>query len=95
MQSLSKIVWKFLKISKLELQYNTAILFLSLYPRRMKPLIRKDKESPLWFSISGLASMRTQVRSLGSLSGLSIQNCPELWCRSQTRLGSGIAMAVV
>ena len=36
------------------------------------------------------------VRSLASFSGLRIWHCHELlWCRSQTRLGSGIAVAVV
>ena len=39
--------------------------------------------------------MRTWVPSLTSLSGLRIWGCCELWCRSQTRLGSGIAVAVV
>ena len=33
-----------------------------------------------------LASMRMQARSLASLSGL--------WCRSQTQLGFGVAVAV-
>ena len=41
-----------------------------------------------------LLSMRTQVRSLASLSGLRIQHCRELWCRSQTWLRSGIAVTV-
>ena len=35
------------------------------------------------------------VRSLASLSGSGIWCCYELQCRSQTRLGSGIAVAVV
>ena len=39
--------------------------------------------------------MRTKVQSLASLSGLRIQRCPELCCRSQVRLGSGIAVTVV
>ena len=39
--------------------------------------------------------MRTQVRSLALLSALRIQHCHELWCRSQTRLWSRVAMAVV
>ena len=39
-----------------------------------------------------LVSMSIQVSSLASLSG--IQHCCELWCRSQTLLGSGIAVAV-
>ena len=39
--------------------------------------------------------MRTQVGSLASLSGLMIQHCHELWCRSQMQLGSGVDVAVV
>ena len=39
-----------------------------------------------------LGSTRTQVQSLASLSGLRIRHCRELWCRSQTRLGSSIAV---
>ena len=39
--------------------------------------------------------MRTQVRSLALLSGLSIQCCHELWCRLQMWLGSLVAMAVM
>ena len=42
-----------------------------------------------------LGTMRLHVRSLASLSGLRIQRCHELWCRSKTRLGSDIAVAVV
>ena len=38
--------------------------------------------------------MRTWVRSLASLSGLKIQRCHELWCRSQTQLRSLITVAV-
>ena len=41
-----------------------------------------------------LASMRTQVRYLASLSGLRIQHCHELWCRSQMRFRFLIAVAV-
>jgi len=41
-----------------------------------------------------LGTMRWQVRSLASLSGLRIQCCRELWCRLQARLRSGIAVAV-
>ena len=37
----------------------------------------------------------TQVQSLALLSGLRIRYCHELWCRLQTWLGSGIAVAVV
>ena len=42
-----------------------------------------------------LVSMKIQVRSLASLSGLRIRHCHELWCKSQMRLGSGVAVAVV
>ena len=44
---------------------------------------------------TGLASMRAQVRSLASLSGLRIRCFCDLWCRSQTPLGSGLPVAVV
>ena len=39
-------------------------------------------------------SMRILVWSLTLLSGLRIQHCHELWCRSQTQIRSDIAMAV-
>ena len=39
-------------------------------------------------------SMRMQVWSLASLSGLRIWHCHELWCRSQMWLGSQVAVAV-
>ena len=42
-----------------------------------------------------LLSMRMRVQSLALLSGLRIQHCCELWCRSQMWLRSGIAVAVV
>ena len=41
-----------------------------------------------------LGTMRLQVRSLASLSGLRIQRCREPWRRSQTWLGSGIDVAL-
>ena len=40
-------------------------------------------------------SMRLQVLSLASLSGLRILHCPEVWCRIQMPLGSALAVAVV
>ena len=42
-----------------------------------------------------LGTMRFRVPSLTLLNGLKIWRCPELWCRLQMRLGSGVAMAVV
>lgn len=41
-----------------------------------------------------LVSMGTGVQSLALLRGLRIKHCRELWCRSHTRLGSGIVMVV-
>ena len=48
----------------------------------------------LWTRIR-LGTMRLRVRFLALLSGLRIRCCGELWCRSQIRLGSGTAVAVV
>ena len=39
--------------------------------------------------------MRLWVWSLASLNGLRTRRCCEPWCKSQTWLGSGIAVAVV
>ena len=36
--------------------------------------------------------MRTQVPSLASLRGLRVWRCPELGCRPQAQLGSGVAL---
>ena len=41
-----------------------------------------------------LVSMRMWVRSLASLNGWRIQHCHKLWCKSQTQLGSCIAVVV-
>ena len=42
-----------------------------------------------------LVSMRMRVWFLASLSGLRIWHCHELFCRSQTQLRSGVAVAMV
>ena len=57
----------------------------------------KALELSLWLSglRTQLVSMRTQVRSLASLSGLRIRHSLELQCRLQTWLGSRVAVAVV
>ena len=41
-----------------------------------------------------LEPMRLQILSQALLSGLRIWHCHELWCRSQTWLRSGVAVAV-
>ena len=38
--------------------------------------------------------MRMQAQSVALLSGLRLQHCHELWCRSQTQLRSYVAVAV-
>ena len=40
-----------------------------------------------------LGTMRLWVRSLALFRGLGIRRCHELWCRSQTWLGSHVAVA--
>ena len=42
-----------------------------------------------------LGTMRLRIQSLALLSGLRIRCCCELWCRSQMRLRSDVAVAVV
>ena len=63
-------------------------------------LLRKVRIRMLEFgsSLCGsgrLGSMRMQVRSLASLTGLGIWHGCELWCRWQIQLGSRVAVAVV
>ncbi|KAF0877586.1 LORF2 protein, partial [Crocuta crocuta] len=45
-----KIVWKFLKILKIEIPYGLVIPLLSIYTKKMKALIHKDTCSPLFIS---------------------------------------------
>jgi len=40
-----------------------------------------------------LGTMRLRVQTLDLFSGLRFRRCGELWCRSQTRLGSRVAVA--
>ena len=67
-------------------------------PRTGRCLKRRlFREFPLWLRglRAQLVSVRTQVQSLASFSGLRIWRCHELWCRLQTQLRSGVAVAVV
>ena len=71
--------------------------FLQAPSKGSKSLILFKKyiwEFPWWCSRNH-ATMRLQVQSLASLSGLRIWHCCELWCRLQARLGSGVAVALV
>ena len=60
----------------------------------------KEKEHPefpivvQWKRIQ-LGTVRMWVQSLALLSGLRIKRCRELWCRSQTQLRCGVAVALV
>ena len=69
-----------------------------LYAENYKTLRKKPEGGvPImvqWKQIR-LGTGRLQVPSLALLSGLRIRHCCELWYRSQTQVGSGVAMAVV
>ena len=43
---------------------------------------------------TNLTSIHEDAGSIPVLSGLGIQHCCELWCRLQTQLKSGVAVAV-
>ena len=66
---------------------------LMLLTVRFEDLINNKEEFLLW--LSGNEPMRTQVRSLASLSGLRIPHCHELGRRLQMQLRSGVALALV
>ena len=51
------------------------------------PIVVQQKQ--IW-----LGTVRFRVQSLAWLSGLRIQCFCELWCRLQTQLGSGVAVAL-
>ena len=68
----------------------TRELQLEMYLKVNKGVPIMTQQKWIW-----LASMRMQFRSLAFLSGLRIPRCWELWCRSQTWLGSWVAMAVM
>ena len=68
--------------------YYTPVTYIILYINYTSRELAQQKRI-------GLGTMRFQVQFLALISGLRIQHCLELWCRSQTQLGSGIAVAVV
>ena len=59
------------------------------------PVAAQKKRIQLGTMRLQVRSMRLQVRSLAFFRGLRIWCCHELWCRLQTWLGSGIAVAMV
>ena len=89
----SQGIWLHLAKRRNGRNYGTAIGKTTVDPFYIKyglrvPIVAQQKQIQL-------ASMRSQVQSLVSLSGLRIQHCCELWCRSQTWLRSGVTIAVV
>ena len=48
-----------------------------------------------WIKDSIIVSMRMQILSLASLSGLRIQSCPKLQLSSRMWLGSSVAVAML
>ena len=48
-QPLWKTVYKFLKEVKIELPHDPAILFVSIYSRKTKTLIKKDVGTPVFW----------------------------------------------
>ena len=77
-------IWKLLRIHSLLLRSKWLLHMKS----RGVPVVAQWK----WIR---LGTMRLWVQSLASVSGLRIWHCLEMWCRSQTRLGSGIPVALV
>ena len=47
-----EIVWRFLKILKIEIPYDPVIPLLGIYPKNMKTLIQKDISTPMFIAVS-------------------------------------------
>ena len=76
------------------IQRSDAFLFIN---NKLSEKIQKE----FWSSHCGMVEMNPtrNQKVVGSIPGLTqwlgIQCCHELWCRSQTQLGSDVAVAVV
>ena len=64
---------------------------------RESPLIQETPKSQnsCGSSAGFFTSIHEDAGSILGLSGLRIRRCHEPWCRSQTKLGTGMVMAVV
>ena len=71
------------------------LVFLPPAPRHTPMKIKKGVPVMTQWKRIRLGTMRLQVPSLASLSGLRIRHCCGLWCRLQTQLRSHVAVAVV
>ena len=66
-----------------------AYTYINIYKSKLGvPIVAQQKQIRL-------GTMKLQVQSLASLSGLRIWYCRELWCRSRMRLRSGVAVCGV
>ena len=73
-------------------------LFFSILHYHSRGFHLKNKqEFSSWLSskLTVLVSTRKWVQSLASITGLRMQHCRELWCRSQTSLRYCVVVAVV
>ena len=81
-------------VSILDLLYIMSHISLSVHSRHLTLNMSKiEVLVVVQQSRTQLVSMRTQVRSLASLSGLRMWHRRELWCRSQMWLRPGVAVA--
>ena len=72
-------------------------MFLLVVFDHTKALLKNKQELPLW--LSGLGTLRSLTEDAGLIPGLAqwvkdTAGC-KLWYKSQMRLGSSVAMAVV
>ena len=66
-------------------KYNNRLDIFKMCPNAGVPVVAQQK-------LIQLRTMTLRVRFLASLSGLRIRRWLELWCRSQTRPGSGVLL---
>ena len=80
----------------LEMGEQSQILEVELLPGEYNTHCTMETRNDLYIKIPGLdiVSMRMQVQSLASISGLRIWHCCKLWRGSQMWLESEVAMAV-
>ena len=61
-QPLWKTVWRFLKISRIELPYDPAIPLLGIYPKNLKPIIQRDLCTPVFIALFTIAKKWKQPK---------------------------------
>ena len=93
-----KMVWSISRLHFIPSVTVPSITFSPLITSNQRPRTFKNRgflKFPLWLSKLRiwLVSVRMQVQSLTSLSGLRIWHCHKLQCRLQIQLGSTVAVA--